>query len=362
MILAEVGQTGLVTAQSRLKKVFDSEAPEQKRGLLTPKKSLSKEPSCVPLSPLQLLDTPMLSIPPTTMSAVDNKWAWYMALSQKLMDGTASFQETVEVEKLGDVLAPCTDSRPSLNRPCASICELTKLDTSDALRFNIDNDAWLTHLNEHSYAVIKEVASLSERKTAMALLWGFLHEHAGFDPHDARSWSDENFERIGLSSKGIIDCGGICQSDLMWHLQLLPKVRRAFTKIWKTERLLTSFDAANIFWLWQFQDPGLSKMTSGWYHIDQGKGMPGLEAVQGLVSLLDVDATTGGFVVWLRPTAHDPRPTAHGPRPTACGTQAAAQVVQHGRWCRVRTSVFNSSLPTSMTTETTCRTRGCTLR
>ena len=251
----------------------------------------------------------MPSIPPTTMSPVDNEWAWYMALSQKLMDGTASFQETVEVEKLGDVLAPRTDSRPPLNRPCASVREPTKLDTSDAPRFDIDDDAWLAHLDEHGYAVVKEVASPSERETAMALLWGFLREHAGFDPHDARSWSDEDFERIGSSSKGIIDRGGIGQSDLMWHLRLLPKVRRAFAKIWKTERLLTSFDAANIFRPWQFQDLGFSKPTSGWYHVDQGKGMPGLEAVQGLVSLLDVDATTGGFVVCLRPTAHDPRPT-----------------------------------------------------
>merc|ERR1712008_47463 len=71
----------------------------------------------------------------------------------------------------------------------------------------------------------------------------------------------------------------------------------AFATIWDTSDLLTSFDAANIFRPWRQRELGLSRTCGGWYHVDQGKGLPGLESVQGFVSLLDANASTGGFVV-----------------------------------------------------------------
>jgi hypothetical protein len=171
------------------------------------------------------------------------------------------------------------------------------LDVSEVPRFDVDDPAFLAHLEEHGYAVLKDVASSSERIAAEMLLWQFLKEQAGIDRDDPATWSDENFERIGCVGTGIIDGGGIGQSDFLWCLRLLPTVKTAFAKIWGTDDLLTSFDAANVFRPWQHKELGFSRTHGGWYHVDQGRGAPGLQAVQGLVSLLDADLSTGGLVV-----------------------------------------------------------------
>jgi len=176
-------------------------------------------------------------------------------------------------------------------------CDEDLLDVSESPRFDVEDPSFLVHLQEHGYAIVKDVASLSDRNTAETMLWQFLTENAGFDRADPSTWSDENFERIGCTGTGIIDGAGISQSDFVWHLRLLPAVRRAFAAIWSTDELITSFDAASVFRPWQRKDLGFARTHGGWYHIDQGRGALGLQSVQGLVTLLDVDASTGGLVV-----------------------------------------------------------------
>lgn len=177
-------------------------------------------------------------------------------------------------------------------------CEEDILDVSAAPRFDVNDLSFLEHLAEHGYAIVKDVASPSDRALAMEFLWQFLHENAGLDRSDPSSWSDENFERVGCIGTGIIDGAGIGQSDFLWHLRLLPSVQRAFARIWDTEDLITSFDAASVFRPWQHDQLGFTRTHGGWYHVDQGRGMPGsLQSVQGLVSILDADASTGGLVV-----------------------------------------------------------------
>merc|ERR1712232_682211 len=171
------------------------------------------------------------------------------------------------------------------------------LDASEAPRFAADDPGFIEHLTSHGYVIIKDVVSPDDRAEAEALLWQFLHEHGGFVRSDPSTWTDENFERIGCVGTGIIDGAGIGQSDFLWHLRLLPLVRAAFAKIWDTDELLTSFDAASIFRPWQHEHLGFARTHGGWYHLDQGRTLPGLQSVQGLVTLLDVDASTGGLVV-----------------------------------------------------------------
>lgn len=176
-------------------------------------------------------------------------------------------------------------------------CDEDLLDASECARFGVDDVGFLAHLRENGYVVVKEVASAAEQAAAEDLLWQFLTDNAGFVREDPSTWTDEHFERVGCVSTGIISRAGIGQSDFLWYLRLLPAVRKAFASIWGTTDLLTSFDAANIFRPWRQEELGLSKTHGGWYHVDQGKGLPGLQSVQGFVSLLDADASTGGFVV-----------------------------------------------------------------
>lgn len=177
-------------------------------------------------------------------------------------------------------------------------CDEELLDASECPRFAVDDAVgFLAHLEEHGYVVVKEVASAAERGAAEDLLWQFLMDSTGFERSAPSTWTDEQFERIGCSATGIISRSGIGQSEFMWYLRLLPRVRQAFASIWGTSDLLTSFDGANVFRPWRQEEFGFSRTLGGWYHVDQGKGLPGLESVQGFVSLLDADASTGGFVV-----------------------------------------------------------------
>lgn len=84
------------------------------------------------------------------------------------------------------------------------------------------------------------------------------------------------------------------QSAFLWHLRTLPRVRKAFETIWKTQELLVSFDGANIFRPWNH---GFRKTTCGWWHVDQGAAKQGRHAVQGFVSLSAASAETGGLTV-----------------------------------------------------------------
>jgi hypothetical protein len=91
------------------------------------------------------------------------------------------------------------------------------------------------------------------------------------------------------------------QSEFQWHLRTLPNVKRAFASVWGTDKLITSFDGANVFRPWSEHSD--RKTRGGWYHVDQGKGKAGRKCcVQGLVTLTDATASTGGLV--LLPGSH----------------------------------------------------------
>ncbi len=133
---------------------------------------------------------------------------------------------------------------------------------------------------------------------------------------DVRTW--DSFP--GFPDTGVIYKEGVGQSPFLWHMRSLPAVRRAFALCWDSEDLITSFDGCGVFRPFQYRPAW--RTASTWYHVDQGapcfarKGWAGLgwgdcaqkhffagrtksgqQCVQGLVSLYDQDATTGGLVV-----------------------------------------------------------------
>lgn len=172
--------------------------------------------------------------------------------------------------------------------------ELAKLDTTPTPRFQVDDPGWLAHLNEEGYAVVADVASASEIEHAKDLLWQFLEESVGCQRSSPSTWTDERLERVGSVRNGILNSMGICQSTFMWYMRTLPKAHQVFEQIWGTSELLVSFDGANIFRPWHH---GFRKTMCGWWHVDQGRGKQGRQAVQGLVSLFPSDGHTGGLTV-----------------------------------------------------------------
>mmetsp|Transcript_24743 Transcript_24743/g.35972 ORF Transcript_24743/g.35972 Transcript_24743/m.35972 type:complete len:371 (-) Transcript_24743:434-1546(-) len=168
------------------------------------------------------------------------------------------------------------------------------LDSDPAPRFDLDDPNMLVHLEDYGYAIVKCVADEPEVHTARDLFWKFLEENAGMDRNKPKTWDDARFSRVGMPQVGILDMG---QSDANWFVRLLPRVKSAFEAIWKTPDLIVSFDGGNAFR--PHHAPGqTSKRTSGgWWHVDQGHGKRGVQAIQGFVSLYDGTAETGGLCV-----------------------------------------------------------------
>lgn len=163
-------------------------------------------------------------------------------------------------------------------------------------RFEPTDPDIASYLRKHGYVVVKGVANDIEIQQARDLFWNYLETQAGMKRDDPQTWTDERFTKIGSTRTGIIFYRGIQHSDVLWYIRCLPKVKIAFQQVFGTDDLITSYDGGNIFRPWHLEESDTySKTHSGWYHVDQGRLLPGFHCVQGLVTLKDVTAATGGF-------------------------------------------------------------------
>ena len=112
----------------------------------------------------------------------------------------------------------------------------------DAPQFDPVTDAadMYAHLREKGFAVVRQVASDDDIRVGKRLLWEYLEGFSATIAEDAadqvrrddadtwwctRTWAPN-------TKDGIIYGRGIGQSDFMWHLRLLPRVREAFAAVW----------------------------------------------------------------------------------------------------------------------------------
>eukprot|EP00756_Hemistasia_phaeocysticola_P066997 Hpha_TRINITY_DN9640_c0_g1::TRINITY_DN9640_c0_g1_i1::g.184265::m.184265 len=158
-------------------------------------------------------------------------------------------------------------------------------------RFAPGDPAAFKYLQRHGYVVLRGALDPGELKRGEELLWEKLKEH-GMQPGQPETWEKPNYPCNPANGIVSRDFG---QSDFMWHLRGAPGVIKAFSGIWGTEDLITSFDGCNVMRPWD--DRPEWRTMGGWWHVDQGKPKRGFQSVQGLVTLYDVDATTGGLVV-----------------------------------------------------------------
>lgn len=174
-------------------------------------------------------------------------------------------------------------------------------------RFDSDDPALKDFLICNGFVVVKSVLDSSSVELAKKQLWRFLDDAAGIKHNDMTTWTLENLDKVGLSDNGILCKKGIGQTEFMWHIRQLPRVKSAFSNIYGTDDLLSSMDGGNIYFPWHRDTASHHQKTeTGWYHVDQGLNMRGFQCVQGLVSLTEVSAGTGGLcLIPGSPTFHD---------------------------------------------------------
>lgn len=173
--------------------------------------------------------------------------------------------------------------------------DFTKPEPYAPPRFDADDPEMASYFKEHGYVVIKNVANEEERATAIGLFWDLCEQmRPEIKRTDPSTWADAYW--VADQSVGVMSGYGIGQSPFMWYTRTLPKVKKAFERIWATDDLLVSFDGCGVFRPPEY-DPKW-RTHGAWYHIDQNcYKRPGMHAVQGLVNYFPSGPGDGGFVV-----------------------------------------------------------------
>jgi len=178
--------------------------------------------------------------------------------------------------------------------------ESSTVDFSDTVpRFDLDDSAWEQYFKDNGYVVIRNIIDDSKVEELRNDVYSWCENHPSSKEHFKRdnpeSWRSPF---LGDPRTGIVWASGAGQADHMWKIRGEERVQEAFKRIWKTDRLLTSFDVFNLFRPWGYDKGWRTK--GGWFHVDQNGNNPdrqGFQCVQGLVNLYDADETTGGLTV-----------------------------------------------------------------
>jgi ectoine hydroxylase-related dioxygenase (phytanoyl-CoA dioxygenase family) len=165
--------------------------------------------------------------------------------------------------------------------------------TEDQPRFEANDPALADYFAAQGYVVIKAAATPQEVEHGTGLLWRFLEKETDMREDNSLTWDFPH--DLGYAHLGIMNSLGFNHSELCWFVRQLPKVREAYSQIWKTNDLICSFDGGNLFLPWHADES--QKTTDGWFHVDQGRTRRGLQGVQGLVALTDATPHTGGLLV-----------------------------------------------------------------
>jgi Phytanoyl-CoA dioxygenase (PhyH) len=188
-------------------------------------------------------------------------------------------------------------------------------------RFEIDDEKALEYLNNNGYVVFGNVLNNTEIQSAIDLFWDWIESLGkGIKRNDVRTWNStvaKNQNKpgdkgwFGYESTGIISEYHIGQSEFLWLIRSIPKVRQAFEFVWKqhnknTSNMLVSFDGCNAIrpcsvnpdWAVRFSNEFPRQNGEGWLHTDLNLLTdPNMLCYQGFVNLLDCDETKPGFVV-----------------------------------------------------------------
>lgn len=155
----------------------------------------------------------------------------------------------------------------------------------------------LAHLESEGFVVIANALTSSEADHALDLTWEYLQELAtGVERNDVTTWGDDRWP-VNVHG-GIVPSQGIGHSAAQWFIRSAPAVKAAFAAVWDDDDLLVSFDGMA---LWRPTDVNPDWATDrggAWLHIDQHPvSRPGLQCVQGAVTLTPTSPEVGGNIV-----------------------------------------------------------------
>ncbi|CAE7341743.1 unnamed protein product [Symbiodinium sp. CCMP2456] len=191
----------------------------------------------------------------------------------------------------------CGEQEASWHAPYAAPVKLAQGRSTQ--RFAVGDARAKEHLQKEGYVVLADVLAPNEVEEATDRFWSYLTaSSAGAVQRESPlTWQSHLWP--GQDYNGLINSGGIGQSDFMWYVRSKPKVVAAFADVWDVDKedLIVSFDGCCAF-----RPPSIDprwRTRAGWFHTDQNGRTTGSDFVcaQGLVALTDGDEATGGLAV-----------------------------------------------------------------
>lgn len=147
----------------------------------------------------------------------------------------------------------------------------------------------LFSLDTYGYAVVPNILTKKECDNNIKLIWKWLENlGTGIKKDDPKTWKGLNWPS---NIHGIIQHHRIGHTDFAWNVRTHPNVHSVFAKIWNTNRLLVSYDAACIM-----KPPELTGYwgrDNVWYHTDQSYRDSSKKCIQGLVTLEEMGSEDG---------------------------------------------------------------------
>lgn len=159
-------------------------------------------------------------------------------------------------------------------------------------KYQHNDTAARDYLNRKGYVVFRNIASPAEIEKAISLWWDLVEGNSNLKRNDPSTWH----EWVADPSVGIMSGYSIGQSQFMWFVRTIPKLREAFALVWEDEDLLVSFDGCGVFRPPEYNPKWMT--YGGWYHADQNCfKKPGRHSIQGLLNLYPSGPHDGGIVV-----------------------------------------------------------------
>lgn len=150
-----------------------------------------------------------------------------------------------------------------------------------------DTVEWKNYLDTEGYVVIHDAISEGDGNTAINMFKDEItHVSPRFNWDDTKTWITENSPMIW--SKSSVVFNGFGQSDCNWFLRLNSKTKQAFSVVYDTDQLATSFDGFSMF----LSD---TQKSVSWLHQDQ-RVSDKRYSIQGILNLLPCNEFDAGFI------------------------------------------------------------------
>ncbi|KAL2824416.1 hypothetical protein BDW59DRAFT_180283 [Aspergillus cavernicola] len=151
---------------------------------------------------------------------------------------------------------------------------------------------WRDELFENGFVVVKNAIPQQRCNYYIEKMFAWVEQFPyGFHKDDRSTWTPEH---LPAHIKGGMYHGYRVQHEkFMWEARTEPGVLEVFSKLWGTDKLLTSFDGLNL----TFPSGQPLPQTQPWPHIDQSPLRKGMQCVQGILNFAPNGPDDGGLLV-----------------------------------------------------------------